>query len=144
MRPEDDTSFLDRTGSEERAALERKWTNGNLAHHHEQVRRFILEQRTEILQLADGRRDTASLVAATQKLIATLRTVHHQSEMHDQMREIHNEIWYCGQRGEFDTKQITREWVARHGSNWRRWRIKEYQFVAGHCAAEIDAAIGNT
>jgi len=64
--------------------------------------------------------------------------------MQDQMREIHDEIWYCGQRGEFDTKQITREWVARHGSNWRRWRIKEYQFVAWHCAAEISAAMNHT
>ena len=121
--------------------MERQWNDGKLAHHHEQVLRFVQEQRAEILALAQGQTDAASLAAATQKLIATLRTIHHQSEMHDQMREMHNEIWYCGQRGDYDTKRITREWVARHGSNWRRWRIKEYLFVAGRCAAEIAVII---
>ena len=141
MIPKNDTSFVDRTSTEERETLEREWVEGNLVHRHEQVRRFIGEQRAVIFQLAEDPRDAASFVAATRQLIATLRTVHHQSEMRDQMREIYDEIWYCGQRGEFDTKQITRDWVADHGSNWRRWRIKEYQFVAGHCGAEIDAAI---
>jgi hypothetical protein len=137
-------SFLDRISAEEQAALERKWASGSLAHHHEQVLRFISEQCADILRLAGDQRDAVALVKATQELIATLRTIHHQSEMRDQMREIHNEIWICGERGEFDTRQITREWVANHGSNWRRWRIKEYQFVAGHCVAEICAAMNHT
>jgi hypothetical protein len=144
MRPEGDTSFLDRTSAEERSALERMWADGKLVHHHHQLLNFISEQCVEILRLAEGNRETAALVAATQKLVATLRIVHHQSEMQAQMREIHNEIWYCGQRGEFDTKLIAREWVARHGLNWRRWRIKEFQFVTEHCSAEIGVAVNNT
>lgn len=144
MTSEGDTSFFDRTSPEERSALERQWADGRLAHHHHQVLAFIREQRAEIRRLAGERRDAVSLVTALQQLISTLRTVHHPSEMRDQMREMHNEIWYCGQRGEYDTDRIKLEWVARHGSNWRRWRIKEYLFVAEHCAAELDALLGGS
>jgi len=141
MPPEGENSSWGKISGEERAQLERLWTEGRLRHQHEKLLAFVREERAEILQLAGGQRDSPALSLATHKLIATLRTIHHQSEMHDQMREMHNEIWYCGQRGDFDTRRITRDWVERHGSNWRNWRIKEYLFVAEHCAAEIVEAI---
>lgn len=129
---------------EERAQLERLWAEGRLRRQHEKLLAFVREQHVEILQLAGGRREPAALTFATCKLIATLRTVHHQSEMQDQMRAIHDEIWYCGQRGDHDHRRIQQDWVERHGSNWRNWRIKEYFFLAGHCAAEIAAGISAT
>ncbi len=79
--------------------------SGRLRHQHEKILEFVREQRGEILQLASGVREAAALADATRRLIATLHTVHHPSEMHDQMREIYNEIWYCGERGDHDTQR---------------------------------------
>ncbi len=137
MTTESETSSLEFTSSEERAHLERLWMEGRLQHHHDQILAFVREERESILQLAGGRRDAEALATATKRHIGHLRCVHRSSEMHDQMREIYNEIWYCGERGDHNHPRIKLEWVARHGSNWRHWRIKEYLFVAGRCAAEI-------
>ena len=137
MRTESETASVEFISAEERAELERLWTQGRLRHQHEKVLLFAREQRAAILELAGGRRDPAALASATRRLVATLRTVHHPSEMQDQMREMHNEIWFCGERGDHDRQRIQHEWVASHGLNWRRWLIKRYLFVAEHCAAEI-------
>ena len=144
MTSEADTLSVEFTTPEERAQLERLWLEGRLQHHHERILGFVREEREAILQLAAGRRDSESLVAATKWHIGQLRCVHRQSEMHDQCREIYNEIWYCGERGDHDHPRIKFEWVARHGSNWRHWRIKEYLFVVGCCGAEITALINVT
>lgn len=137
----DETSSVELITEEERAQLERLWKEGRLHHQQEQVLAFVREQRLEILQIAGEHRDLGALGAATRRLIARLRCVHQPSEMRDQVREMHNEIWYCGQRGDHDRSRITLEWAARHGSNWRRWRIKEYLFLADYCAAEIAAIV---
>ncbi|MSU21019.1 MAG: hypothetical protein EXS30_06455 [Pedosphaera sp.] len=129
---------------EERAELEKRWSGGQLRHRHDQVLAFAQAQQTQILQLAGGSRDPAALAAAAKRLIARLRSVHQSSEMRDQMREMHNEIWYRGQRGEHDHPRIKEEWTARHAASWRCWRIKEYLFLAEHCAAEIADIINST
>jgi hypothetical protein len=40
--------------------------------------------------------------------------------MHDQAREIRDEIWIRGEHGDQDRTQIAHEWVSRHAANWRR------------------------
>lgn len=137
MTSECETASVEIISVEERAELERLWANDALRHHHQQVLAFAHEQRAEILQLADGRRESVALAGAARQLIARLRSVHQPSEMRDQVREMHNEIWYCGQRGEYDHPRIKQEWTTRHASSWRRWRIKEYLFLAERCAEEI-------
>ena len=141
MTTEGEASSIEFTSPEEDAQLARLWLDGRLQHHHERILGFVHEERESILQFAGGRRDPASLAAATKRHIGQLRCVHRPSEMHDQCREIYNEIWYCGERGDHNHPRIKLEWVARHGSNWRDWRIKEYLFVAGRCGAEIAALI---
>ena len=143
MAMADETSSFELITDEERAQLERLWKEGRLRHQQEQVLAFACEQRVEILQIAGEPRDPVALAAATRRLITRLRCVHQPSEMRDQVREMHNEIWYCGQRGDHDRSRIQLEWAARHGSNWRRWRIKEYLFLAEHCAAEIAAILNS-
>lgn len=137
MSAEGESNSGEIISAEERAQLKRKWAAGHLRHPHEKILEFAREQRGVILQLAGGVRDARALADATCRLIATLRTVHHASEMHDQMREIHNQIWYCGERGDHDINRIKLDWVADNGLNWRRWRIKEYLFLAESCADEI-------
>ena len=141
MTSQSETVRLTFIGGLERAQLGRCLAEGRLLARHQRLLAFVREERAEILKLAAGQLDPAALSLATRQLIATLRTVHHQSEMHDQMREIHNEIWFCGERGDHDTRRITRDWVERHGSHWRDWRIKEYLFLAEHCAAELADAL---
>ena len=143
MGDECETASAEIISAEERAELERRWLKDELRHRHDQVLAFARAQRVEILQLANGSREPAALAAAARRLIARLRSVHQPSEMRDQVREMHNEIWYCGQRGEYDHPRITQEWTARHASSWRRWRIKEYLFLAERSAGEIATIINS-
>jgi len=138
---ESETASVEIINAAERLTLEDEWQEGDLDHHHKMVLAFAREQRVVILEFAGGSREPIALAGAVRRLIATLRTVHHASEMQAQMREIHNEIWYCGQRGDYDRRRIARDWVERHGETWRRWRIKEYLFVAERSAAEIASVI---
>ena len=62
-------------------------------------------------------------------------------ELKDQKREIENELWYRGEEGNGNRSGIQLEWTARHAAEWRRWRIKEYLFVADRCACEIAALL---
>lgn len=137
MPAEDDKSIHTVLKAEESAELTRRWERGELQRHIERLLAFVEQEHAEILHQAGGRRDAASLVQATKHIIAQLRSVHVQSEMHDQLREIHNEIWFRGEEGEHDRERIKHEWATRHAANWRHWRIKEYMHVADRCAAEI-------
>ncbi|HWN96608.1 MAG TPA: hypothetical protein VNT99_16385 [Methylomirabilota bacterium] len=137
MAEECETASVEIISAEERAELERRWSNDELHHRREQVLAFVRAQRAEILQLANGSRELVDLTAAARRLIARLRSVHRPSEMRDQVREMHNEIWYCGQRGEYDQPRIKQKWTDLHAASWRDWRIKEYLFLAERSAADI-------
>jgi len=141
MADEREATSVESLSAEERAELERRWSKDELHHRHEQVLAFARAQSAEILQLSNGHRDPAALAAAARLLIARLRSVHQPSEMRDQVREMHNEIWYCGQRGDYDHPRIKQDWTVRHAAGWRRWRIKEYLFLAERCASEIAGII---
>lgn len=138
-----ETASVEFNSPEERAELEQRWSKGELRHRHEQVLAFARAQSSEILQLAGSSREPAALAAAARQLIARLRSVHPPSEMRDQVREMHNEIWYRGQHGDYDHPRIKQEWTDRHASSWRRWRIKEYLFLAERGANEIAAIINS-
>ncbi len=141
MSPATPGDSVDFPRKEELAQLERLRLDGRLQHRLEQVLSFVREQRAEILFRAAGQTDPSSLSRAVRDLIRELRSVHRHSEMGDQMREIHNEIWYCGERGDHNHLRIKVEWAERHGSNWRRWRIMEYLFVAEWGAEDIAKAV---
>jgi hypothetical protein len=70
-------------------------------------------------------------------MIVQVGTVHAQSEMQDQIRAIRDEIWYRGERGDYDRERITQDWATQHANPWRRWRIKEYLYVADRCFNRI-------
>lgn len=122
---------------EELEKLQLRWSSGDLAHHASQLMVFAEQQREAILALADGSRDPQTLIFAIKKMVVECGSVHHPTEMQAQLREIHDYIWYHGEKGEFDRDRIARDWASHHAGNWRRWRLKEYLFVIDQQADEI-------
>jgi len=123
----------------ERATLEASWAQGRLQRHLARLLEFIDRHRADLCLLATDPQDPLAIVHATKRLIIHVGTVHHRSEMDDQLRAIHDEIWICGEKGSYDRAFITRDWTSRHASNWRCWRLKEYLFVADHSVEAIFA-----
>lgn len=121
----------------ERATLEASWAHGTLQRHLVRLLEFIDRHRDDLRTLATDPGDPLAIAHAMKRLIIHLGTVHHRSEMDDQVRAIHDEIWICGERGSYDREFIKHDWTSRHASNWRRWRIKEYLFVVDHSVGAI-------
>lgn len=127
-------------GSDEHVA--HPWNAGLLRDHVDRVLAFVERNRYAILRVAGPARDHEKLLAITKRLIVSAGAVHAPSEMRDQVREIQDEIWIRGERGDYDHVNIAHEWTSLHASNWRAWRVKEYLFVADRAANDIVATLG--
>ena len=141
MTDTDDPAEFAPENAAEFTALETSWANGKLRRHVERLLTFVERNRGDILRLAGDACDGEALLSTTKRLIVQAGSVHPPSEMRDQAREIQDEIWICGERGEYDRTNIAHEWTSRHAANWRRWRLKEYLFVADRCAEDIVARL---
>ena len=84
---------------------------------------------------------TLALLTATKALISQRGSLHMAEELLDQKREMENELWYRGEKGEFDRRRIQQAWTAQHAAAWRQWRVKEYLFVANRCAGQLVATL---
>ena len=124
-------------------ALWKSWDSGALAHLAEQLKHFAAERREAILARAGGTADPIALIAALKRMVVELGTVHHPSEMRDQAREIHNYIWFHGEKGDYDRDGIAFDWAVRFAGGWRRWRIKQYLFVIERIADELVGQLRN-
>jgi len=114
--------------------LEIGWARGDLQEHAVRLVEFVDRHREEILALAGPGADVPTKLATIKRQIVRLESVCSLSEMLDQTRAIRDEIWYRGERGEYDRQHIAHEWTSRHAAAWRRWRLKEYLFVVDRCA----------
>lgn len=123
--------------SDERAALEAGWRNGDLRHHAERILEFLSRHHAEIALLAGHQVDALAVANAIQRLIVQAGGVDHRRELHDQVKQIHDEIWIRGERGDYAREDIVHDWTSRHAKNWRRWRLKEYYFVTNQIAGEL-------
>src|SRR5207249_4847810 len=130
MMTDPNPSNLGPVNEDELKALELEWDQGHLVHHVERLLAFVVQQRDDILRLAEGRTDAQTLLHATKRLIVCLGAVHPKSEMLDQIGEMQRELWYCGEKGDYDLVRIKHEWTSKHARNWRRWRLTEYLFTA--------------
>lgn len=117
--------------------LERRWYDGALLGHVEVLQRFAEKHRSRILEQAGNEPDEAQLTAALKSAIVKTGTLDAPSELRDQAREIKDEIWFRGERGDFDRCRIQLEWTERHAEAWRKWRLKEYLFVVDRCAHQL-------
>lgn len=137
MLPACDPAQFAPANDAELRTLEHNWTSGRLHVHAVRLLGFIDRHRAEILGLAGPDAGTATLLRVVKQQIVRLGSVCTLSEMHDQAREIRDEIWIRGERGDYDRAHIVHEWASRHAANWRHWRLKEYLFVADRCAPAL-------
>lgn len=117
--------------------LQEDWADGELLTHAVRLVEFIDRHRADILALAGPGADAAVKVQTIKRQIIRLESVCTLSEMLDQRRAIHDEIWFRGERGEYDRHHIVHDWTSRHAAAWRRWRLKEYLFVVDRCAESM-------
>ena len=117
--------------------LEDRWKNGKLDEYVPVVEKFIKKQQKQIRQKLGPEASDDQLVKGIIKLLLTHRTLDPVSEMSKQRREIMKELWICGERGDYDHKRITDEWIQKHAPNWRRWSVLIYTFIAVKCALQI-------
>jgi hypothetical protein len=127
-------SVLEPPCEAELRTLEARWQEGRYRDYVEMLTVFVERHRDEIRQLAGEAHNRGALLHAMKRLIAQHGSVNIQSELRDQVGEIHNEIWYRGETGYYDRVGIQQEWTIRHARAWRCWRLKEYCFVVDHCA----------
>lgn len=125
----------------EMLALECSWFEGKLLSHVDRLLLFVKTNRQKILELSGGSEDERAMLAAIKTLVKQTGSVDLPSELKDQVREIHSEIWIRGEKGDYDRRRIQREWTAAHAAAWREWRIKEYLFVADRCSGQIAAVL---
>jgi hypothetical protein len=125
----------------ETLALECSWFEGRLLSHIDRLISFVKANRQKILELAGGSQDERVLLTTAMAFVRQTGSVDLLSELKDQAREIHSEIWIRGERGDYDRRRIQREWTVEHAAAWREWRIKEYLFVAERCAPQIVAVL---
>jgi hypothetical protein len=137
MNENDKFTEYEAANDEERRALELSWAEGRLQRHIELILAFLDRQREDILRLSGGSPEPPELLRTTKRMIIQMGTVHPQAEMQDQIRAIHDEIWIRGEKGDFNRERITEDWTSQHACAWRRWRIKEYLFVADRCVTPI-------
>ncbi len=140
MNADIDTHRLDFLGPNELEAMEALWRTGQLQPLTERVLRFVEKHRAPIVQIAD-RQDAASLLEATRRLIEQTGSLDPVAEAREQIREIHNEIWYRGMDSKKERSEIEQQWIADYAVKWRQWKDKEYLFIVVRCQAEILARL---
>jgi hypothetical protein len=117
--------------------LQEDWAYGELQTHAVRLVEFVDRHRAEILALAGPGASAEMKLQTIKSQVVRLESVCSLSEMQDQRRAIQDEIWYRGERGEYDRRHIAHEWASRHAAAWRRWRLTEYLFVIDRCAEAL-------
>ena len=130
--------------AEELRVLESRWNEGALASRVDCLLFFADRHGDEIQRRVGNVSDETALIRAVQELIIESGSLHVPAEVRDEVKEISNEIWYRGERGEYDRDRIQEEWTLRHAPAWRRWRVKEYPFVAERSGPLIAARLART
>jgi frataxin-like iron-binding protein CyaY len=117
--------------------LEDRWNKGKLNDYVPLVRKFIDAQQEKIKKELGPNANDDRLARTFLKLLLENGTLDHASEMLEQKQEILREIWICAERGDFDRRRITDQWIRTHAPEWRRWRVLVYSFIAVKIAVQI-------
>ena len=116
--------------------LKKKLAEGSFDRLRDQLHSFVKRHTDEILEIAADvdhefpgidRRD--NLLATIRAMVEASQGVSPAAEMGDQIKEINKEIWYRGEEGKTDRKQISQEWVQKHSSHWRNARLQELLYL---------------
>ena len=136
-----DPTGFEPANDEARQALDREWESGRLAPYGERVLAFVARHRDAIVAKAGADADDEALLLAARHQVIRAGGVHLHSEMRDQAREISDEIWIRGERGDYDRAHIVEEWTSLHAAEWRHWRLTEYLYVMERLGGEVVARL---
>lgn len=117
--------------------VEKKWRNGELTQVESRLIDFIRRHAQILVEVAKDETPnpgTEEYLDAIRILILSKGTIHPPSEMADIIREINNEIWYQGERGERDAQKILELWEQKYAFQWREARLFEAFVVLEHIA----------
>ncbi len=132
---------IEPANQDELKALSIEWDTGRLAGVSSHLLEFIERHRAEILEIARDSWAPADLVAATREMVRRRGFIHLPTDMADQIREISNEIWYHGERGDYNRAKIQEEWTVKHALTWRKWRVKQILYVVDRRASDVVTAL---
>jgi hypothetical protein len=139
--PKGTTQEIEPTTQDELRSLNEEWADGKLVGISTHLLEFIERHRPEILQLAHNSYSPDELLDAVRRVVRLRGFIHLPLDMADQIREISNEIWYHGERGDFNRAKIQEEWTVKHAQTWRRWRVKQILYVIDRRASDVVAAL---
>ncbi len=130
-----------REGMDEIELIEERYRNGELHSITAHLVEFVTRHREEIIAMAKPDGSEPRLLDAVKNMVQQRGSIHLPSEMADQIKEINNEIWYRGEKGDLDRSKIKEEWAMKYAAMWRQFRIKEILFVVDRKKDEILAAL---
>lgn len=122
---------------EEMRELQELYDAGRLRSITDHLLEFVTRHKRDILSIAPRSASQDDLLAAAKIVIRQRGSIHLPSEMADQIKEINNEIWFRGERGDFDRAKIQEEWAVRFAGQWRSWRVKEILYVVDRMGPQI-------
>jgi hypothetical protein len=126
---------------QELKTLNAEWEAGKLAGISAHLLEFVERHRDEILSMANFSYAPEDLLAAVRQCVRQRGFIHLPLDMADQIREISNEIWYHGERGDFNRAKIQEEWTVKHAHTWRKWRVKQILYVIDRRASDVAASL---
>jgi hypothetical protein len=129
------------TTQEEMKTLNAEWESGKLSGISAHLLEFIERHRQDILEQSAFSYAPEELLSAARHIVKLRGFIHLPSDMADQIREISNEIWYHGERGDFNRAKIQEEWTVKHAQTWRKWRVKQILYVIDRRASDVAAAL---
>ncbi len=122
---------------DERKVIEQKYQTGQLESITQHLMDFVRRHRSDIALFIRECDEPMDPVEAVKHIVQRRGSIHLPSEMADQIKEINNEIWYHGERGDYNKSKIQEEWAMKYASMWRSFRIKEILYVVERRGEEI-------
>ncbi len=117
--------------------IEERYHKGELHSITAHLVEFVTRHRDEIHEMVKANGSDQHLLDAVKNMVQQRGSIHLPSEMADQIKEINNEIWYRGEKGDLDRSKIKEEWAMKYAAMWRQFRIKEILYVVDRKKDEI-------
>lgn len=89
---------------------------------------FVERHKENIIVLANEKKDMPidqALIDATEDVILKRGTLNPALSMANEIKEIQNETWYDGEKGEIDSKASKEKWQDEYEIQWAEARIFE-------------------
>lgn len=132
-------------------SLEEEWEKGLLQELEADLERFLRKHADEIrdavqhpgqtmvrLARSPSDKETVSdqrlIDLCVRSLIQKIGCVNAKRDVEEQKKQIHNEIWFEGERIQGPVpperqEQIAQMWAHLHAAKWREWRLQEILFT---------------